>query len=367
MTKYDEDVENRPDGGLVAKFSPSGNILTLAGRSISMFDISSGRFSTIGEELEEDSYYLDINWVEGIKDAVQLSSVDSLTKLNYSSIENGFLSVITNKLCLTVFQYGIIPIIQISITPTPQKQLSNLPVYPQDSNTVVLSVSENMTEKRFLSLSKRSFMGHTTKASVIYELKFLVQSIKDTQNTMTRKWREALRVLPPKVELMNSALRGYEMNNGVVDFLHSVVLCGLWHPVASVIFTQHWNEQSLSRLRSTVSSTLKYIQRTIQLQIIPSIESMITLTRYTIILLSMLHETTVINDYIAFVFRIATDSVPNTWPHLNKWQRFSAECLHLLQASDSLLHEVSRVVDISQKTLLVSYCLIYTLVIVTAL
>lgn len=277
--KFTDDVECRPDGDFVAKFSPSGNTLTIASRSAAILDITLNRFSQVGEDLPEDLFYIDIDWIEGsLPSAVQGQSEFTL-KNNATPVEKGYLLAATNDYNIIVYQYGIIPVQHFSVSPEglrnifqPQTELF------RDDSLFTLTSHDHVSEKRYIIFNHSDLLQHSTMANSIFHLKALAQSIRDSQNNMSRRWREALRVFPPKVELMNSALRGYELN-GIVDFLHSIVLCGLWHPAASVIFSQHWNEQSLSRLRSTVDSTLKYIERTLQLQIIPSIESMIMLAK----------------------------------------------------------------------------------------
>lgn len=50
---------------------------------------------------------------------------------------------------------------------------------------------------------------------------------------------------------------------------------------------------------------------------------------------------------------MAIDSVPLSWPKRTEWEDFNAQCMNLLQATDSLLSEMSIVATISQKVLLV--------------
>lgn len=280
--KFTDDVECRPDGDFVTKFSPSGNTLTIASRSAAILDITLNRFSQVGEDLPEELFYVDIDWIEGsLPSAVQVQGQsDFALKNNTTPVEKGYLLAATNDYNIIVYQYGIIPVQHFSVSPEGLRNIFHHQTELfRDDSLVTLTSHDHVSEKRYIVFNHRGLLQHSTMANSIFHLKALTQSIRDSQNNMSRRWREALRVFPPKVELMNSALRGYELNNGIVDFLHSIVLCGLWHPAASVIFSQHWNEQSLSRLRSAVDSTLKYIERTLQLQIIPSIESMIMLAK----------------------------------------------------------------------------------------
>eukprot|EP01033_Poteriospumella_lacustris_P010308 gene10308-7324_t len=108
------------------------------------------------------------------------------------------------------------------------------------------------------------------------------------------------------------------------DYLEKASYSRLWAPGKSFIGF------NISRdpYDSSLDSTLKYIERTLQLQIIPSIESMIMLAKEAI------------------------GSVSSSWVHKEKWENFASQCHCLLQSSDKLLHEVFRVSLISQKVLL---------------
>jgi hypothetical protein len=321
IVKYSEEVECCANGEIWAKFSPSGNTLAIAGKTISLLDIANNRFSTVNQPMSEDEYIADIEWMEECDRSSSLLGSPKLTEV-------ANLMVISNSSILTIYQYGAIPIVQIKLSV--EEYLRPSVSYFQNNLTAVcLQFDSYYVKKGFYFISQRAIAQQYCMANVLHELKHLIQFIKDGQNNMIRKWRDALRVFPPKVELMSSALRGYDMKMGIVEFLHTIILCGLWHPASSVIFSQHWNEQSLSRLRSALDSTMKFMLRTVQLQIIPSIESMIILSR------------------------MAIDSVPLSWPKRTEWEDFNAHCMNLLQATDSLLSEMSIVATISQKVLLV--------------
>lgn len=86
---------------------------------------------------------------------------------------------------------------------------------------------------------------------------------------MSRKWKESTRVITPKLRMLKTLLDGYQMKMNLIEFLHSVCLCGQWHPASATHFSQHWNDQGLTRLKSSVDSTTKTIQWTLQMRCIP--------------------------------------------------------------------------------------------------
>lgn len=86
---------------------------------------------------------------------------------------------------------------------------------------------------------------------------------------MCKKWKECTKLIPLKLSLLKSLIDGYQLNMTTVEFLQSIAVCGMWHPAASTSFSQHWNEQGISRLRSGIDSTSRYIIRSLQLKVMP--------------------------------------------------------------------------------------------------
>ena len=84
-----------------------------------------------------------------------------------------------------------------------------------------------------------------------------------------RKWKDACKVVLPKLSLMDTLLATYELNMTPIEFCYTITLCGLWHPAAATAFTQHWNEQGLQRLRSAVDSTSRSIIKLLQTKALP--------------------------------------------------------------------------------------------------
>jgi hypothetical protein len=84
-----------------------------------------------------------------------------------------------------------------------------------------------------------------------------------------KKWKDACRVVIPKLSLLQSVLDGYELNMSPVQFMYTISHCGLWHPAAVASFSQHWNEQGLTRLRSAIDTASRYIIKLIHLRAVP--------------------------------------------------------------------------------------------------
>jgi hypothetical protein len=123
-------------------------------------------------------------------------------------------------------------------------------------------------------------------------------------SNLSKKWKECIKTLPPKLSLLSSLLtNGYEMNSStassssssctlsptdsssaastlsLIEFLHTITCCGLWHPAALTSFSQHWNDQGINRLKGSVDSTTKYIIRCLQFKLFPLLMNMILLTK----------------------------------------------------------------------------------------
>lgn len=85
----------------------------------------------------------------------------------------------------------------------------------------------------------------------------------------SRKWKDSTRVIIPKLSLLQGVLDGYQMGMTPVQFMYTIAHCGLWHPAALTAFSQHWNDQGISRLRSAVEATSISIRKSLQMRAIP--------------------------------------------------------------------------------------------------
>lgn len=84
-----------------------------------------------------------------------------------------------------------------------------------------------------------------------------------------RKWKEATRAIPAKLSLLQSVLDGYQLEYSPVEFLYSISLLGMWHPAASDNFSNHWNEEGITRLRSAIDSQSRTIIAAFVKKVIP--------------------------------------------------------------------------------------------------
>jgi hypothetical protein len=84
-----------------------------------------------------------------------------------------------------------------------------------------------------------------------------------------RKWKDALKVVLPKLGLLKGLLDTYQLSMSPLEFCYSISMCGLWHPAAATAFSQHWNEQGLMRLRVAVDSSSRSVIRQLQMRALP--------------------------------------------------------------------------------------------------
>jgi hypothetical protein len=112
------------------------------------------------------------------------------------------------------------------------------------------------------------------------KLSHCCRKVDEHVTNMNKRWRECTKTIPLKLSLLKTLIEGYQLNLTCVEFLHSVAMCGLWHPAATASFSQHWNDQGITRLRSGIDSTSRLIIRTLQLKLAPLATNMYQLARY---------------------------------------------------------------------------------------
>ena len=113
------------------------------------------------------------------------------------------------------------------------------------------------------------FKGLEHIVSIHLAIQVDLAKLQDMVSNHGRKWKDATRVILPKLSLLQGVLDSYQLPMSPVQFMYVISQCGLWHPAALSSFSQHWNEQGISRLRSTIDSTSNAIVRTLQLKAIP--------------------------------------------------------------------------------------------------
>jgi hypothetical protein len=83
-----------------------------------------------------------------------------------------------------------------------------------------------------------------------------------------RRWKDAGKVLLPKLGLLQGVLDGYQLPLAPVPFMYTIAMCGHWHPAAAC-FSQHWNDQGLGRLRGALETAAKATLRMLVLRALP--------------------------------------------------------------------------------------------------
>ena len=120
-----------------------------------------------------------------------------------------------------------------------------------------------------LSCSNCCFRWLEHSASLHLMIHADFSKLHDMVISHSRKWKDSTRVIIPKLSLLQGVLDGYQMGMTPVQFMYTVAHCGLWHPAALTAFSQHWNDQGISRLRSAVEATSSSIRKSLQMRAIP--------------------------------------------------------------------------------------------------
>jgi hypothetical protein len=122
---------------------------------------------------------------------------------------------------------------------------------------------------RLLSCSNCCFRWLEHSASLHLMIHADFSKLHEMVVSHSRKWKDSTRVIIPKLSLLQAVLDGYQMGMTPVQFMYTVAHCGLWHPAALTAFSQHWNDQGISRLRSAVEATSSSIRKSLQMRAIP--------------------------------------------------------------------------------------------------
>ena len=114
-----------------------------------------------------------------------------------------------------------------------------------------------------------TYRWHQHKTRLLLQMQKDMSRIESIFLECGKKWRDAAKVIPVKLSLLVSTLKGYEMEYTPSQFFYTVVLFGQWHPAAQTTFASHWNEQGLQRLRSSISSAARDIEKRFRMSVIP--------------------------------------------------------------------------------------------------
>lgn len=216
----------------------------------------------------------------GLGEVIESPIVESFFRSTESCI---MLSLNANKE-LSGYVFGIYPLFSISLHSIDKivaggTQLNGIYVFtPKDSGERIEGHPlENhnqlcqllLLSVRMISCSNCCFRWLEHSASLHLMIHADFSKLQDMVIGHSRKWKDSTRVIIPKLSLLQGVLDGYQMGMTPVQFMYTVAHCGLWHPAALTAFSQHWNEQGISRLRSAVEATSTSIRKSLQLRAIP--------------------------------------------------------------------------------------------------
>lgn len=174
--------------------------------------------------------------------------------------------------------FGIYPLFCIRCQPTPlgAAEVANLVAGSAAPMTVAIEkgtgANSSSSSISFVSLEQvfgECYELHERRARLQLYVDMQLSAVQELVQTCARRWRDAVKVVIPKLSLLQSLLDTYQLRMSPVQFMHSVALCGIWHPVASASFAQHWNEAGLSRLKGAVDAAAGGIVRTLELRARP--------------------------------------------------------------------------------------------------
>lgn len=115
--------------------------------------------------------------------------------------------------------------------------------------------------------SRYRWLEHAASLYLMIQADF--SKLQEMVTGHSRKWKDSTRVIIPKLSLLQTVLNGYQISMTPVHFMFTLVHCGMWHPAAQTAFSQHWNDQGISRLRSAVDATSHSIRKSLQMRAIP--------------------------------------------------------------------------------------------------
>jgi hypothetical protein len=157
---------------------------------------------------------------------------------------------------------------------------SSISVLFQSSSVGTSSSSIDSKKINFSFLSWPRLESCGRISVIVEEMSYNLLKFCDDVKTFSRKWKDCTKVVQAKMQLLQSALEGYQLDMSPIEFMFSMASCGLWHPVATSAFPNHWNEQGINRLRSSIDSTLLGIIKFLSLSATPQIENICLSCRF---------------------------------------------------------------------------------------
>ncbi len=247
------------------------------------FPVTSSKRSDVAESLELDELF-----EQESNDSHRPDDRQRCLRLLADSLLFVFLSDLT----MVVLSYGVEIVYLTSLqsflklpTPPPHLTLSPHLLSLSQQRRLVISISLNPSSAADVIAaspsSSQRFLRHVEQLRRLSYISLLtsahLRQLEEVVAGMARRWRECVKTIPAKISLLTSLLQGYELRLTPVEFLHSLTLCGLWHPAALTSFSSHWNEQGIVRMRASVDSTTKHVIRCLQFKILPALTSLFLL------------------------------------------------------------------------------------------
>ena len=208
-----------------------------------------------------------------------LSGLSSWLLLSVSSRQGGMLH---GHICgiYPLFSISLCHFLPVDVTLVEVVGMSTLPSGIQSKSSFLLgidcfcSAGSNSEKDRFIVNSTSRFTSKWTSS-----YKWLAQSgstqlliesnlikLQELVGSCSRKWKDACKAILPKLSLLQGLLETYQVVMTPVQFLYTVSMCGLWHPIALNCFSQHWNDQGLARLKTAIDSASQAIITALQLR-----------------------------------------------------------------------------------------------------
>lgn len=148
-------------------------------------------------------------------------------------------------------------------------------------------LNKEKNKLNFFFLEEEHLSSPISKVSSIdleIRISTYINCVNELINVLSRKWKESIKLFTPKLNLLVDILNTYEMNLSPLEFFQTIASSGLWHPAALTSFSQHWNEQGLTRLRTNLDCITKYIIRNLELVILPIVQNIEILLKYSLII-----------------------------------------------------------------------------------
>ena len=226
----------------------------------------------------------------GLGEITESHPVESFFRSTESSI---MLALDCNKE-LSGFIFGIFPLFTINLNVVESivggaQHLSGLFVVSTDGDheqqlmSDSSAISSHIVQKlniSMLSCSSCRFRWLEHSASLYLMIQADISKLQDIVVGHSRKWKDSTRVIIPKLSLLQGVLDGYQIVATPVQFMYTIAHCGLWHPAALTSFSQHWNDQGITRLRSAVATTSSSIIKSLQMRAVPIVTNIALRCRY---------------------------------------------------------------------------------------